>query len=1437
MLFHKTKRSRIGQWGNTLGAFLLTLIIGVHIVPVAYAHETDTREVKLRGLGGTGTFTLSDAGTCSAAITTSVLNTIVASISPTGTVHAVAQTYTLTSNIAHGGSTSVVVSWTGEGTDANGIPCDEVSGLSVEVTVSRAIRSSGGTYSSSGVSGDPVDTFTGEFYTVYPPDVKLGGPQPLLFQRYYSSRLLQESIISSSLGDNWLHTFDWKLIHSGNVIEIVSDRGRIIRFTDSDTSIQQGSWNLDGNPDVPYQLVTSGSEFILGDPLSKRLYFFNAPSYPTVTLGELKRIEFIGGTVHTLTYVGDKVSQVTDGLGRTLTFGYIGARLATVTDGTRTVSFGYSGSNLMSATDALGNTTTYNYSAGALMTGTTLPDGNAPFVHTYDTEGRVATQTDANLNTRTFAYDDTTRVTTMTDPLGNIVQHTHTANGELTNQRDESGQTFTLGYNGDGQRSSIADRLGGNVEHTYHVSGRLASIQQADGTQSSFSYTARIARGVTFYDLTGITHADGTTSIFGHDANGNLTSLTDQRGNTWNATYDAAGQVLTVTNPAGGTHTFSYNTDETPLSITDPAGNTTAFGYDNLRRLNAITFADGATREFTYDARSYVLTIQDRGGNTTSYAYDANGNMTTITDPLGNVNTFAYDNMDRLVSTTDSLNNSATRQYDALGRLQSYTKRDGSIVVLSYDARGRMTSITDAAGKVWTRSFDAESVIAAAADPLSNSRSYTSDAVGRTTRYSSPLQNVTDWTYDSMGRVTSTRNPSGETTTTSYDANGQVTSVALPGSLVEVSYARNALGQITRVTDPNGNAWERVYDMGGRLTSFADPLGNRTSFAYDAVNRASRITFPTGTLDLAYDAFGSVSRKLYSDGTDLNYSYDPRNLITSADGVSIAYDANDRIVASNGLTIERDAAGRITRTTYAASKAVTFAYACTCGLISSVTDWLGGVTTFLYDDAGRLTSVQRPNGITTVNTYDGDGRISTISEGASLSSISLTRDGVGRIVSAVRNAPQTPSVASLSDATLSFDSASQVASFSYDNTGRLTGDGQRTYTWNLASRLMSYTEGGSVVTFTYDGLGNRLSRRESGTTRSYGWNYALTVPAVSIEREGTTDSRYFIHAPNGDLLYSIGAADNSPRYYHFDEMGNTLFISDNNGSVIGAYAYSPYGTLAGSTGVLDNAFTYQGRFGVMAEGSAGLYYMGARYYDSASGRFISRDPVRTIGPRTVNAYGYALANPLLFVDPLGLEGSFERTARLNREQRDHEADQQRREREDESKREQDEDQRRGEETARRRRGAEEVSQREVARTKAVTRTRTRNPVPVPTPPSTGGGDDGGDDDPTDVDPPTPPCPDPSDPWIMTVPLVDVDVAPGTGLGEAASTLAGGPVPVGLAGVPGAMVPVLQGERKKNEVLDECGIRRDEHRGYRQQFKEDLGESFFVNFLKELFGSP
>jgi len=66
-------------------------------------------------------------------------------------------------------------------------------------------------------------------------------------------------------------------------------------------------------------------------------------------------------------------------------------------------------------------------------------------------------------------------------------------------------------------------------------------------------------------------------------------------------------------------------------------------------------------------------------------------------------------------------------------------------------------------------------------------------------------------------------------------------------------------------------------------------------------------------------------------------------------------------------------------------------------------------------------------------------------------------------------------------------------------------------------------------------------------------------------------------------------------------------LTNDAGSVTDSYAITPYGETVTQNGSTQNPFTWMGAFGVMQEGSTGLYYMRARYYDSTTARFLSPD--------------------------------------------------------------------------------------------------------------------------------------------------------------------------------------------------------------------------------------
>ena len=93
---------------------------------------------------------------------------------------------------------------------------------------------------------------------------------------------------------------------------------------------------------------------------------------------------------------------------------------------------------------------------------------------------------------------------------------------------------------------------------------------------------------------------------------------------------------------------------------------------------------------------------------------------------------------------------------------------------------------------------------------------------------------------------------------------------------------------------------------------------------------------------------------------------------------------------------------------------------------------------------------------------------------------------------------------------------------------------------------------------------------------------------------------------------------------------------------VGASAFAPlneplsaaeHGELVARTGTTVTPFQFVGAAGVRSEGGT-LYRMGARFYDAGLRRFLSPDPLGIDGG--FNLYAYADADPVNWIDPLGL---------------------------------------------------------------------------------------------------------------------------------------------------------------------------------------------------------
>ncbi len=108
-------------------------------------------------------------------------------------------------------------------------------------------------------------------------------------------------------------------------------------------------------------------------------------------------------------------------------------------------------------------------------------------------------------------------------------------------------------------------------------------------------------------------------------------------------------------------------------------------------------------------------------------------------------------------------------------------------------------------------------------------------------------------------------------------------------------------------------------------------------------------------------------------------------------------------------------------------------------------------------------------------------------------------------------------------------------------------------------------------------------------------------------------------------------------YYYSDILGSTRFITDASANVVQETICDPFGKEllnAYKTEGTQYAFKFAGHDQV--DSDTGLLYMGARWYDPSSARFLSPDPMQ----QNNNYYAYCQNNPTTNIDPSGLYNDY-----------------------------------------------------------------------------------------------------------------------------------------------------------------------------------------------------
>ena len=104
--------------------------------------------------------------------------------------------------------------------------------------------------------------------------------------------------------------------------------------------------------------------------------------------------------------------------------------------------------------------------------------------------------------------------------------------------------------------------------------------------------------------------------------------------------------------------------------------------------------------------------------------------------------------------------------------------------------------------------------------------------------------------------------------------------------------------------------------------------------------------------------------------------------------------------------------------------------------------------------------------------------------------------------------------------------------------------------------------------------------------------------------------------------------------YHYDGLGSTRALSGATDTLTDTYDYDAFGELLNQTGSTENNYLFTGE---QYDPNLGQYYLRARYYNPATGRFTQMDAWMGVDsdPITLNKYVYANVDPVNMVDPSG----------------------------------------------------------------------------------------------------------------------------------------------------------------------------------------------------------
>jgi RHS repeat-associated protein len=924
-----------------------------------------------------------------------------------------------------------------------------------------------------------------------------------------------------------------------------------------------------------------------------------------------------------------KIAMIQDRNLNALTFGYdSGGRMTTITDTlARNYTVAYNNAGLISSVaDFAGNLVQYQHDGNGDLT-TVVTPAVPEFML-----GKTNTLTYSNhkLQTVTDGNGSTWMNNTYySGPNPNDLSYGRVASIALGDSSQKimfyyAAQTPASSNNFASLEVVVNDRDGGVSKYFYDAAGRL--VRQRDYT--GFAVPGLVTTDTANQPAGQLRLSD--PAYFQTDLSWNpyslLTGMIYPNGNSVVNTH--AVDVNPAVTPRARASLLTHQEIAGPLGG-DQATRTTTYGYDSNffacgcgpSFATAITNANGHVTRYAYDAFGnrtnciYPLTnIQENWqynafGQQIGHDLPDNGSGYKRHDAMyyysgGTSNGYLRD----MVTASGGLNISNHFEYNTIGDLLRSVDPIGRDTLYNRNARHQL--VQKLSPQVQTTNGLIRYVQNFYYDGADNPNKTEVENVDQNGAPRTPAFLVTTNTYDNLHRLLRVKRDvdatHSVTTEFGYDHEGNQTLVRYPtavsgaqtNNIVQtIPDERNMAFQVTRGGlstvqynyDPNGNASSTaeglecnprlsttVYDGFNRPTSRTDPMGNVTTWHYDADGNviSERVD---GELT---DVPGSAGNVRLSE---ITYIYDPMDRLTNTDvaffdpatqatihgGHSITrtiYSDNSqvlRVINDNNHTNSTayDTAYRPSLTADGRGNTVQLGYDNASQVLTrtntEVND-LGGaqpyVTHYTYDGLGRTINMIDPVGNTTQQQWDSrNNLIVTIDPRGNVVSNSV--DGLNRLVQADRflttSGDGTGAVTNRITTKQSWDDSSRLASQTDANTNTTA------YAYDGLNRLVcTVFADGTSNCFTFDCHDNRATMTDANSsvaTYLYDLNNRLTNTSVAVGPGVSAETTFERYQHDGLSRMVRAEDDDSVVTWAYDSLSNPMRETLNGQTTAGSF--------------------------------------------------------------------------------------------------------------------------------------------------------------------------------------------------------------------------------------------------------------------------------------------